>query len=389
MKADPAPRFQWHKAARLFDGQGREQCPLRQVLPVITDRPSTRALALAMSAAGQGFRIGGDGPAPAPGPVPMLETLTGGSTGTPRRIRRTQRSWIASFAVNADLFGIGPGSRVAILGRLVHSLALYGAVEGLHLGADVHLLDDLRPDRQVRELVSRAISHLYATPTQLRLLEATPGTWPALRQVIVGGAKLDAGLRATVAQLAPNADVVEFYGAAETSFITLATSDTPPGSVGTAYPGVRIEIRKGEIWVQSRYVFEGYASDAGSARWDNGWLSVGEIGHCDEGALFLSGRTGRMVTIADQNVFPEEIERFLIAQPGVTHAAVLSRPDGLRGSVLTAVLSGDPASQPAIATACRSVLGPLKSPRTYVWRQDWPLLPSGKTDLAALAGALP
>ena len=47
---------------------------------------------------------------------------------------------MASFRVNAG-FGIGPGARVAVLGRLVHSLSLYGAIEGLHLGAEVHLLE--------------------------------------------------------------------------------------------------------------------------------------------------------------------------------------------------------------------------------------------------------
>ena len=47
-------------------------------------------------------------------------------------------------------------TRVAVLGRLVHSLALYGAVEAVHLGAELHLLDALRPDRQRAALAARA-----------------------------------------------------------------------------------------------------------------------------------------------------------------------------------------------------------------------------------------
>ncbi|NJO34276.1 MAG: AMP-dependent synthetase, partial [Rhodospirillales bacterium] len=107
---------------------------------MIADRPAAAALAQAV-ALGQGFRIGGAG-AVAAGPG-HFETLTGGSTGAPRRILRRVDSWTASFAVNAGLFGIGPGMRVGILGRLSHSLALYGALEGVHLGAEVHLLDGL------------------------------------------------------------------------------------------------------------------------------------------------------------------------------------------------------------------------------------------------------
>ena len=164
--------FDWHPAARLFDGAGR--AVLRGVPGhgVFADRPAKVALA----ALGTGsFRIGGDGPVPEAGPQPVFETLTGGSSGAPRRIRRSQASWCASFAVNARLFGIGPGLRVAVLGRLVHSLALYGAVEALCLGAELHLLEDLRPDRQRRALALRRVGLIYATPAQLRLLSRRVG----------------------------------------------------------------------------------------------------------------------------------------------------------------------------------------------------------------------
>jgi long-chain acyl-CoA synthetase len=390
MKPRATSQFQWHEAARLFDGQGRQQRPVRQVLPVIAERPSALALACAMAAAGEGFRIGGQGPAPQSGDVPTFETLTGGSTGTPRRIRRTQASWIASFNVNAGLFGIGPGASVAVLGRLVHSLALYGAVEGLHLGAAVHLLDGLRADRQARALGDRRITHLYATPAQLRLmLDGDAKTAPDLAHVLIGGSKLDASLRTRLADLAPNAAIHEFYGAAETSFITLTNATTPEGSVGQPYPGVEVDIRAGEVWLRSPYLFEGYASDPGSARWDGDWLSVGEMGHWQGASLVLSGRAGRMVTVADQNVFPEEIEAFLMVQPGVAQAAVIARPDAIRGSVITAILNGDPGCEAAILAACRSTLGPLKSPKALIWRQDWPVTTSGKTDFAAITRDLP
>ena len=157
------------------------------------------------------------------------------------------------------LFGIGPGVSVAVLGGLVQSLALYGALEGMHLGARVHLLGGLRPDRQAQALAARGVQVLYATPAQLRGLA---GALPDLRLVLVGGSKLDAGLRAGLAALAPGAELREFYGAAETSFITLADADTPEGSVGRAYPGVELDIRQGEVWVKSPYLFNGYAGEA-------------------------------------------------------------------------------------------------------------------------------
>lgn len=384
--------FLWHPEARLVDGRGLSQGQVRQRLRVIAERPSALAVATALAAAGA-FRIGPGLPAPEASVAPMFETLTSGSTGTPRRIWRKQSSWTASFAVNAGLFGIGPGVRVAVLGRLVQSLSLYGALEGMHLGAEVHLLDDLRPDRQRRALAARGVEVLYASPAQLRLLIGVGPVCRALRVVLVGGAKLDATLRAALAVMAPDAAVREFYGAAETSFVTLASPEDPDGSVGCPYPGVELRVEgspesPGLIEVRSPYLFVDYAGEAtgtGAARWQDGWLSVGEMGWMAGGCLYLAGRAGRMVTIADHNVFPEEVEAMLLAQPGVRQAAVLPRPDATRGVVLVAVLHGDPWREEAILRDVRAALGPLKAPRAAVWRDHWPLLVSGKTDLAALA----
>ncbi len=378
--------FRWHPEARLFDSAGLVVASEAAPQTVVPDTPQGLAQALGLPA----FRIGApDQPAPTPGDVPVFETLTSGSTGRPRRIRRSQASWLASFAVNARL-GIGPGARVAVLGGLVHSLALYGAVEGLHLGAEVHLLDALRPDRQRKALSHRRISHLYATPAQLRLL-ATDGAaaCPDLQHVLVGGSKLDRSLYARLAALAPNARVQEFYGAAETSFVTLADDRTPAGSVGRAYPGVELALEaSGEVWVKSPYLFMGYAGDSGSARWRGGWLSVGEIGRLEDGYLHLLGRAGRMVTVADQNVFPEEVEGLMESLSGVCRAAVLPVADAKRGQVLVGLVQGDQGAEAEIMARLRAELGPLKAPKALIWLQDWPTLPSGKTDLRALEAGL-
>ncbi|MCX7286294.1 MAG: AMP-binding protein [Rhodobacterales bacterium] len=371
-------RFRWHPDARLLDAKGRVVAPLAPGGPLVADGAAGLAQVIGLPA----FRLGAlDEPPPIPGPVPVFETLTSGSTGAPRRIRRTQASWLASFDVNAGL-GIGPGARVAVLGRLIHSLALYGAVEGLHLGAEVHLLDLLRPDRQREAIPARRITHLYVTPAQLRLLGQ--GDCPDLQMVLVGGSKLDPALRASVQAMAPSARIREFYGAAETSFITMADETTPEGSVGRAYPGVQIALDGDMIWVKSPYLFEGYEGAGGNATWRDGWLSVGEVGRMDGEYLALRGRAGRMVTVADQNVFPEEIEAMMENLPGVTRAAVLPVPDARRGVVLVALVQGDRGSEAATLAALRERLGPLKAPKALIWIMDWPVLASGKSDLKAL-----
>ncbi|MEO6300364.1 MAG: AMP-binding protein [Paracoccaceae bacterium] len=376
--------FQWHPAARVFDGAGQEYYPAGSGASVTGERPAGVAIGQAIAAGS--FRIGGDGP----GPVAGFETLTSGSSGVARRVGRSCASWVASFTVNAGMFGIGPGVRVAALGRLSQSLAVYGALEAVYLGASLHLLDEVRPDRQRRILAERGVQVLYATPAQMRLMvEAGGAVLSDLRLVVIGGSKLDLGLRAGLRAMAPTAQMREFYGAAEASFITIADGDTPEDSVGRAYPGVELRVDGGEIWVRSPYLFDGYAGDdPGSARWQGGWLSVGEMGYLRDGHLYLSGRAGRMVTVADQNVFPEEIEACLQGLGGVQRVAVLPVPDELRGHHLVAIVMGDARQEAAILAAARVKLGPLKAPKRLIWRGDWPVLTSGKTDLVTLAREL-
>ena len=91
-----------------------------------------------------------------------------------------------SFEVNANLWGITQQDCYAVLGALAHSLALYSCLEALYLGADLLLLSDLRPDRQVAQISEKNASILYATPTQLRQLSTySAGPLPSLRKVII------------------------------------------------------------------------------------------------------------------------------------------------------------------------------------------------------------
>jgi long-chain acyl-CoA synthetase len=363
-------RFIWHPEARVFDPAG-EVLPVEAAEALIADRPAGRALALAL-ARRDGFRIGAvDQPFEAvPG---AFEALTGGSLGAPKRVARQVASWQASFAVNAGLFGIGPGVRVAVPGRLCHSLPLYAALEGVHLGAEVHLLDGMRADRAGAALAGMDV--VYATPTQMRAVLAGP--WPGLRHIVLGGERLDAGLRSDLAKAAPQARVTEFYGAAETSFITMTDETTPEGSVGRAYPGVEIEVREGVIWVRSPYLAQGGT-----------WVTVGEMGRMEGEYLFLQGRIGRMVTVAGQNVFLDEIEHWMLGLPGVSRVAVVAVVDARRGHVVEAFVQGTRAQEAAIMAAVRGKLGAMVAPRRLHWCDDWPELASGKTDLVALQRAL-
>lgn len=399
--------FRWHQDARLFTGQSEvPRAPEGQrssfrALPATPTFDALTALTTAISQ--QAPFCLSDRPLPddIACPPDAFLTLTGGASGQPKAVCRSQASWIASFDVNADRFALTRRDSVAVLGRLSHSLSLYALLEALHLGLDVHVLADQPPRQQAAQIATTGATILYATPTQLRLLaRGAAAPLPSLRLVLCGGGALDAATRAVLKGLCPEAAVHVFYGAAETSFITLADAHTPEGSVGRPYPGVNLRLLDragrptsdvGEIWVRSPYLFDGYALGSSTdTRWQDGFVTVGEIGELDaDGHLWIKGRRQRMVQIADQMVFPEAVETVIAAHTRLP-CAVLPREDALRGQHLVAVVetAAKELSAEEIIANCRAALGPLAAPRRVFFNSDLPLLPSGKIDLNALSNWL-
>jgi long-chain acyl-CoA synthetase len=131
--------------------------------------------------------------------------------------------------------------------------------------------------------------------------------------------------------------VVQGYGLTETA--PVVTLNHPfrasRGTVGTPLEGVEVKIASdGEILVRGDNVTSGYYRGPGqdgrlaaeqAAAFEGGWFHTGDIGELDaSGRLLIKGRKKEMiVTPQGLNVFPEDVERALLAQPGVRDAGVV------------------------------------------------------------------
>ena len=132
--------------------------------------------------------------------------------------------------------------------------------------------------------------------------------------------------------------VIQGYGLTETAPIVTLNHPfkTSKGSVGTPIAGVELRIADdGEILVRGENVTSGYYGGAEGALAADGWLHTGDIGERDEqGRVFIKGRKKEMiVTPEGLNVFPEDVERVLDAQPGVRESAVVGVTDGAQERV--------------------------------------------------------
>ena len=323
----------------------------------------------------------------------VFQCETGGTSGKPKRIRRNAESWLTSIRVIFEKY-TNSSECYGILGDLGHSLAFYAAVEAQTTGIRCVSVVGRSPKEQAQQFADASVDVIYATPTQMRLLSKLYRVLENVQVVFIGGGRLDPETRAQVQSLAPNAKILQFYGAAETSFITLAEPHHDAASVGIAFPGVEIDIRNpdrdgiGDVWVKSPYVFLGYAQGhAPDTHWQDSWVTIGELGKMDKtGQLFLSGRRSRVFTVADKTIYPEDIEQYLNAQTEVIASAVFPVDDPLRGARIYVALC----SEETDGDRMQGMLGDLKERGVMVdrWRvygsDDWPMLMSGKPNYQTL-----
>ncbi len=346
------------------------------------------------------------GPAALPDVSPEAEFywgLTSGTTAAPKIFARTHRSWLATFAAAEAVFDFTPEDRVVLPGSLSHSLFLYGAVHALCRGMAAILCGPFRPARVARELAAHRASVLYVVPAMLdALMKARETAWRAhVRRIFSSGAKLSDEMRDGVEAALPGVDLVEGYGASETSYVSYVSTREPApfGSVGRLFPGVEVGIRdadgqlcapaeSGTVWVRSAMTFARYVG--GPAIAQDGWVTAGDAGVLADGFLYLKGRANRVINVAGVKIHPEAIERALLAHADVAGAAVVGLDDPKRGQRLAAVVvpRNGRVDRARLSAHCRAALGPRMTPQSFFRASALPQTRSGKVAVDALWQAL-
>ena len=113
--------------------------------------------------------------------------------------------------------------------------------------------------------------------------------------------------------------------------------------------------------------------------------TVGDFGYFDEdGYLFLLDRRSDLIISGGVNIYPAEVEQYLIGHPAVADVAVVGIPDAEWGHTVLAVVQPSRGHEPADALAaeldayCREGLAGFKRPRRIEFLEDFPRTESGK-----------
>jgi len=333
-------------------------------------------------------------------PVPSQEEpfymgFTSGSTGKPKAFIRSHRSWVKSFDCNIVDFHMKKDDHVLIPGALIHSHFLYGAISTLFLGGTVHLLENFNPVMTLNILKNDPISIMYSVPTMVEALLKEEEMITRTIKIFSSGAKWGKESKSKLQTFFPSAMLYEFYGASELSFVSVLSQKDfirKPTSVGKPCHNVEIMVVKnekeeiavpneiGKIFVKSDMIFIGYLTNPDEAppQRKEEWMSVGDMGYLDEdGFLYIIGRENSMILYGGINIFPEEIESVLSANPAVEEVAVIGTPDSYWGEIVTAVIKGN-CEKRELRKYCRGKLANYKIPRNWIFVDGLPHTSGGK-----------
>lgn len=179
------------------------------------------------------------------------------------------------------------------------------------------------------------------------------------------------------------------------------------GSMGRPFPGFRMAIVDEDGNEQPAGVvgFIGKKFDPDYLYWTSywgdaaatsdlvrrGWIVTGDLGRRDpDGYFWFEGRAGDMIKSAGYRIGPFEVESALLKHPAVAEAAVVGKPDELRGEIVKAFVVlrpgafGDDKLSQELAMSVREAVGGHQTPRVIEFVDALPKTETGKIQRFAL-----
>lgn len=273
----------------------------------------------------------------------------------------------------------------------------------IHHGASHTILTKFDADLILQLMEKEHSTILFGVPTMLQMMADSPlfkkVDLSSVRYAIVGGAPMPIPLINIWHE--KGVYIRQGYGLTEVgpNVFSLHQNDAirKKGSIG--FPNFYFEVKivdengtelgvneVGELWLKSPAVTPGYwrkPEETAKAITD-GWFHTGDmVMKDDEGYFFVVDRKKNMFISGGENVYPAEIERFLLTHHAIKEAAVIGVPDEKWGEVGKAFIvanDGEKISSAEAVEYCKGKLAKYKTPKYFEVVKEIPKNEAGKID---------
>jgi fatty-acyl-CoA synthase len=332
---------------------------------------------------------------------PVNIQFSSATGGKPAAATLTHHNILNNGFFIGETLRLSPADRICIPVPLFHC---FGMVMGnmaclTHGSTMVYPGEAFDPAQTLQTIAAERCTGVYGVPAMfIGMLEHESfGSHDlgSLRTGIMAGAPCPVETMRQVIRDMHMEQVVIAYGMTESSPVSFMSDVDDPverrvSTVGTIRPHVEVKIiddqgrivprgQAGELCVRGYSVMRGYWGDASRTAQvidPQGWLHTGDLAKLDaDGYCSIVGGIKDMVIRGGENVFPVEVEEFLLRHPAVAEAVVVGVPDPRLGEELFACIrlaDGSELTEAELRAFCKDQIAHYKIPRYIRFYEQLP-----------------
>ena len=333
--------------------------------------------------------------------------FTSGTTGSPKGATLSHFNIVNNARYCTKAMALGPDDKLCIPVPLYHCFGMVlGVLCCAASGATmVFPGEGFDAGDTLRSIAKNRCTALHGVPTMFTAMLEEPTfakhDVSALRTGIMAGAPCPIETMRKVIARMHMSQVTIAYGMTETSPISFQSGlddslERRVATVGRVQPHLEVKIvdgdgrivpvgTAGELCTRGYSVMRGYWKDDERTREsidDAGWMHSGDLATIDaEGYANIVGRVKDMLIRGGENVYPREIEEYLLRHPGIQDAQVFGVPDPKYGEEVCAWVvprRGHALDEDEVRDFCKGQIAHYKVPRYVRIVEQFPLTATGK-----------
>lgn len=332
---------------------------------------------------------------------------TSGTTGFPKGVMLTSRNIINNGFSIGECMRYTDKERVCLPVPLFHCFGIVlGVMAVLSHGATHILAESFDPLVVLQSIQREKCTSLYGVPTmyiaELNNPQFNTFDLSSLRTGIMAGAGVPVELMKTVMDKMNMKEITSVYGLTETSpgMTQSRWNDSVrvrAETVGHELPDIEVKVlnpetneeckvgEQGEMCCRGYNIMKGYYKmpEATAEIIDsNGFLHSGDLGVKDpDGNYRITGRIKDMIIRGGENIYPREIEEFLIQMPEIKDIQVAGVKSNRYGEITGAFIilhEGKTLTDKDVINFCNGKLAKFKWPQLIMFMDEFPMTGSGK-----------